>query len=172
MTGQSWGDVMRMRVGLLGLLLVVALGPGAVAQSSSPGPSPTAPAEGHTYVVAQDGSGDFATIGAAVAARRDGDAIHGLAGHPTASRCFLDKAVTVAGDGDQEAVLVDGLFQPAFHVVADGASLQRPHPGEVHSPERDPRSCQDASARKPSWPAGLTPPLALVVAGGPCPTAS
>ena len=123
MTGQSWGDVMRRRVGLMGLLLVMALGPGAVAQSPSPGSSPTATAEGHTYLVAQDGSGDFATIGAAVAAASDGDRVLVRPGRYVES-VVLDKAVSIEGDGDRAAIVVDGRDLPAFHVLADGASLR------------------------------------------------
>lgn len=94
----------------------------ALAQSPSPGPSLGAAAEGRTYIVAQDGPGDFGTIGEAVAAASDGDTVLVRPGRYVES-VVIQKAIHVEGEGDRSAIVVEGPELPAFHVLADGSSL-------------------------------------------------
>ena len=57
-----------------------------------------------------------------MAAAQEGDRVLVRPGRYVES-VVLDKPVTIEGDGDRAAVLVEGPSLPAFHVLADGASL-------------------------------------------------
>ena len=79
---------------LSSLVLIGALGAGVSAR------------EGATHVVAAVGSGDFSTIGKALAAA-DGDTILVRPGSYIES-LIVDKGISLQGDGPVDAIVVDG----------------------------------------------------------------
>ena len=84
------------------LALIAAL----VVPRGDPG-QPVVPAAGGgaTHVVAADGSGDFTTIGEAVAAAAEGDTVLVKPGQ-YAEALVIDKGITIQGDGPREEVIV------------------------------------------------------------------
>ncbi len=87
-------------------LAALALAATLVVPRGDPGAGvvPGAPA-GATHVVAADGSGDFSTIGEAVAAASDGDTVLVKPGE-YAEALVIDKDITVAGDGPREDIVI------------------------------------------------------------------
>lgn len=94
-------------------ITAVAAGAGALAlvatliiPGSAPKPAvaPGAPG-GTTLLVAADGSGEYATIGEAVAAAADGDTVLVRRGRYVET-IVVDKAITLEGEGGREAVVI------------------------------------------------------------------
>lgn len=87
-------------------LAALALAATLVVPRGDPGAGvvPGAPA-GATHVVAADGSGDFTTIGEAVAAASDGDTVLVKPGEYVEA-LVIDKDITVRGDGPREDIVV------------------------------------------------------------------
>ena len=77
---------------------------------------------GATLVVAADGSGDYGTIGTAVAAAHDGDTILVRPGRYVESIFVDGKDLTIAGDGEQGTVIVEGATSPGPGSPADAPS--------------------------------------------------
>ena len=107
-----------MLCSLLGALLVMAL---TIALLVPVGARSSDTAR--ILVVDSSDSTWYATIGEAVAAARDGDRVLVRPARYVES-VFVDKAISIEGDGDREAIVVEGPALPAFHVLADGASLR------------------------------------------------
>ena len=66
-------------------------------------------AASHTIVVAQDGSGDYATIGEAVDAADDGHTILVRPGSYAERVAVVGKDLVIRGDGDREAVVIEAI---------------------------------------------------------------
>ena len=67
--------------------------------------APVAAQDGSTHTVAQDGSGDFDTVGAAIEAAADGDTVLISPGRYEQS-LVLDKSLTLAGNGPREEIVI------------------------------------------------------------------
>ena len=75
-----------------------------------------------TLVVDASDPTAFATITEAVAAAHDGDRVLVRPGRYVES-VVLDKAVSIEGDGDRAAIIVEVQDLAAIHVLADGAAF-------------------------------------------------
>lgn len=99
---------------------------------------PGAPA-GATHVVAADGTGDFSTIGEAVATASDGDTVLVKPGEYVEA-LVIDKDITIQGDGPREDIVLsfpEGgptvILDPGSYVVAFPLYLQAESDATVRS---------------------------------------
>ena len=121
-----------------GVLAVLALAAVLILPQASPETDP-APA-GLTYSVTADGSGDFATISAAVAAAEEGATV--LIEPGTYVDAFIiDKDITLAGNGDTPPDVVITVPADAPAAVRSLAPYARRHDGYA-LPERPPVGIQ------------------------------
>jgi parallel beta-helix repeat protein len=97
--------------------VALALAATLVLQHGAGEPDPVPGAEDPTHHVAADGSGDYQTINEALAAAEEGETILVAPGTYT-EHLFIDKDVTLAGDGPREEIVVEfpeGGPAQAFH---------------------------------------------------------
>jgi hypothetical protein len=88
--------IRTVTAGLLGLILVGTISVTVAADTA---------AGSATHVVAADGTGDFTTIGEAIAAAAEGDTVL-IAPGAYAEAVIVDKALTLKGDGPREQILI------------------------------------------------------------------
>jgi parallel beta-helix repeat protein len=116
-SGRSPAMFGPFRLAVASVILVI-VGGFALIRLAEPSPPPPLLA-GATLVVAPDGSGDFTTISAAVAAAADGDIIQVMPGHYLESVAVVGKALTITGIGDRDEIIVEATSATAPNSPAD-----------------------------------------------------
>ena len=99
------------RLAVASVILAIVGAVSHLCDLAQPSPPPGL-SSGATFVVAQDDSGDFTTISAAVAAAADGDTISIKPGHYLESVAVVGKDVTITGVGDRDQIIVEATMAP------------------------------------------------------------